>query len=157
MAADERYCVIWPFAVRKSSGYPALSLRANGKQTHHDAHRDVCEKANGKPADGEQAAHKCGNKLCVKGSHLYWASAKQNMEDAKAHGTLKGGGRYRQRISMEDIGEIVASDRSHLQLAMKYGTDASYIGRLRRKYTMKIGDFVDVPGVGVRALEAASR
>lgn len=82
--------------------------------------------------DGDEAAHSCGNKTCINPRHLRWADHASNMEDAKAHGTLRGGGRYRQRIFADDIAFIVASPKSLLELASIYDTDVAYIGRLRR-------------------------
>jgi len=125
--------VIWPFAIRKSSGYPAYSYRLNGKQNNADAHRFVCELAHGIPTGGYQAAHKCGVQLCVNPSHIYWATPAQNASDAKLHGNLKGGGRYRQKIFAPELLEIRASPLSYLALGMKFGVAPSYIGKLRRK------------------------
>jgi hypothetical protein len=131
-ASDVKDCILWPFAVRKSSGYGAFDIKVSGKSTSVDVHRYVCEIANGATTPGMQAAHECGVKLCVNPKHLYWATPKENMEDAKAHGTLRGGGRYRQKISKAEAISIVRSTESHLALARKYGVDPSYIGRLRR-------------------------
>jgi len=100
-----------------------------------DAHRHVCSQAHGPALSGQQAAHSCGNKLCVNPAHLYWADPAENMADAKRHGTLKGGGRYRQRIFKDDIEAICASSESLVTLAAKYGSDPSYIGRLKRQFS----------------------
>ena len=35
-----------------------------------------------------QAAHKCGNSSCVERKHLYFATAEQQIEDRRKHGTL---------------------------------------------------------------------
>jgi hypothetical protein len=128
--ANSDQCITWPFAVRKSSGYGAHN--ASGK--NYDAHRYACEMAHGKPPEAAEAAHKCGNKLCVNPNHLYWADHKTNMDDAKRHGTLRGGGRYRQRFFPEDVEAIVSSNDSLLSLAARYNTDVAYIGRLRRQH-----------------------
>jgi hypothetical protein len=125
-------CIAWPFAVRKSSGYGAHSTRKAGKKRNYDAHRFVCSEAHGSPPPGMQAAHSCGNKLCVNPKHLYWATAKENLQDAKRHGTLRGGGRYRQRFFEAEIQHIVSSPQSIIELAKQYNTDPAYIGRLRR-------------------------
>lgn len=132
LSSDTDDCLTWPFAVRKSSGYAAHSIRTNGKEKNVDAHRFVCLAAHGLPDENLDAAHSCGNRLCVNPKHLYWATKKQNLEDAKRHGTLRGGGRYRQKIFGSDIIDICKSAESHLKVAAKYGVDPSYIGRIRR-------------------------
>jgi hypothetical protein len=124
-------CILWPFAVRKSSGYGAHST--TGPQRNIDAHRYVCTLAHGAPGDGAEAAHRCGNKLCVNPNHLYWADHQTNMQDAKRHGTMRGGGRWRQRLFAPQIADICTSGQSLLALAEKYNSDASYIGRVRRR------------------------
>ncbi len=121
---------MWPFAVRKSSGYGAYD--AHGKNC--DVHRYVCTIVHGNPDDGMQAAHRCGNKLCVNPKHLYWADPLTNMADAKAHGTLRGGGRYRQKLFDKEITEILNSSESLLSLGDRFGMDPAYIGKLRRKH-----------------------
>lgn len=127
-------CINWPFAVRKSSGYPAYSLCSNGKKTNVDAHRFVCLAAHGDPEEKLEAAHTCGSRLCINPKHLYWATKKQNAADAIRHGTLRGGGIYRQKIFADDIINICKSTESHLKVSAKFGVDPSYIGRLRRIY-----------------------
>jgi len=125
-------CITWPFAARKSSGYGAHSYRQDGKKINADVHRFVCELAHGAPAPGMEAAHRCGNRLCINPAHLYWADHLTNMADAKRHGTLRGGGRHRQRIFPADIRAICSSKASLMALAQKYGTGPSHIARLRR-------------------------
>lgn len=95
----------------------------------------MCLEAHGPAAPGQQAAHRCGNKLCVNPNHLYWADPIENMADAKRHGTLKGGGKYRQRIFPKDIEAICKSSESLVALAGRYGSDPAYIGRLKRQHS----------------------
>lgn len=133
-------CIRWPFAVRKSSGYGAHSRRSGGHKTNYDVHRFVCELAHGRPEAGQQAAHRCGQKLCINPAHLYWANHRENMDDAKRHGTLRGGGRYRQRFFDEEIADICQSGESLSTLAAQYGSDVSYISRLRRTYRVGIAN-----------------
>lgn len=127
-------CVIWPFAVRQSSGYGAHSVRTKGLKRNHDAHRYVCEKAHGSPPEGRyEAAHRCGQKLCVNPRHLYWATPSRNIQDALQHGVMRGGGRYRQRIFDLERAEIVASKESLAVLAERYDIPRTYAGFLRRQ------------------------
>ena len=128
-------CIVWPFAVRKSNGYGAHSTGTafRGNKKNHDVHRYVCALAHGVPENEMQAAHKCGNRLCINPQHLYWGDAASNMADAKDHGTLRGGGRYRQRLFEADIQHIVSSTESLIAMGARFGMDPSYIGKVRRE------------------------
>lgn len=133
LSADVEACIVWPFAVRKSSGYGAHSYSCAGHKINVDVHRYVCGKAHGLPEYAHmQAAHRCGNKLCINQRHLYWATPAENMADAISHGTLRGGGRYRQRFFEPQIADICTSTDSLVVLAAKYGTQPSYVGRIRQ-------------------------
>jgi hypothetical protein len=136
LSSDTDDCIRWPFAVRRSSGYGAHNLPtgSKNKKINVDAHRYVCELAHGKPEAGMEAAHSCGDPLCVNPRHLRWADHPANMADAKEAGTLIGGGRYRQRFFAPQIEDILSSNESLSELARKYQSDVAYIGRLRREY-----------------------
>jgi hypothetical protein len=125
-------CIIWPFAVRKSSGYGAHSERANGIKKNYDVHRYVCAQAHGASEAGEETAHSCGQKLCVNSRHLSWKTPVENMQDAKNHGTLIGGGKYRQRLFANEREAIASSRDSLVTLGAYYGMEPAYIGRVRR-------------------------
>lgn len=81
-------CLIWPFG-RNGYGYPNIKL--DGKTL--GVHRLVCEAAHGIAPSGHDAAHSCGNGHlgCVNPNHLRWATRKENMSDAVAHGTSNRG------------------------------------------------------------------
>lgn len=133
-ARTEDGCLPWPFAVRASSGYGAHNLpTGTRRKINIDAHVQACTMTHGpRPGPEYEAAHSCGNKLCCNGEHLRWATKAENMADAKAHGTLKGGGRYRQRLRASDVEVIRASSESLIALGRRFGMDPSYIGRVRR-------------------------
>lgn len=77
------HCVLWPFAKHKR-GYG--TLRHEGKMVL--AHRLVCQTAHGAPPfEGAEAAHHCGNKLCVNPQHIRWATSAENARDRIVHGT----------------------------------------------------------------------
>jgi len=131
--SDTDECILWPFAVRKSNGYGAHSESSTGKKKNHEAHNFVCKLAHGEPEHGEESAHICGHKLCVNPKHLRWATPFENMEDAKRHGTLIGGGRYRQRIFESQRVEIEASKESLVTIGKRFGIEPAYAGKIRRK------------------------
>jgi hypothetical protein len=133
-------CIMWPYAVRKSSGYGAYDELREDKRYSVDVHRYVCRSVNGEPpSSGHQAAHRCGNKLCINPKHLHWATPLENMRDAKEHGTLRGGGRYRQRFFDREIAEIMSSGESLITLAKRFNSEAAYIGRIRRAHSVSGG------------------
>jgi hypothetical protein len=132
IASSTDDCIKWPFAVRKSSGYGAHNVSQEGKKSNIDAHRYVCIKVHGLPKERQESRHLCGNTLCINPKHLSWGTHFENMRDAKQHGTLKGGGRYRQRVFPQDRAAIQASKKSLLTLAQHYGMTVSDIGKIKR-------------------------
>lgn len=122
---------MWPFAVRKSSGYPAHSL-SDPKKRSVDAHRHVCALAHGEPQPGQEAAHSCSTKLCINPKHLSWKNRIENMADAIAAKTLRGGGRSRQRLFEAERTYIATCGKSLITLGAEFGMEPAYIGQVRR-------------------------
>lgn len=132
-------CIIWPFAIRKSSGYAAHNYSRSGEKKSVDAHRYVCVLAHGEPSSPTlEASHSCGDKLCINPAHLRWATHKENMKDAIDHGNLKGGGRWRQRFFGPEVEHICASRKSILELADMYKSSPSYISEIRRRHLVAL-------------------
>lgn len=129
---DTQECILWPYAVRKSSGYGALGFKFEGRTVNIDAHRHVCILAHGPAPKDHEVGHRCGQKLCINPKHLRWVSHLRNMKDAIEQGNMRGGGRYRQRIFARDLADIRASEASHVVVAAQYGLEPAYVGRLRR-------------------------
>ena len=111
--SDADDCIDWPFFI-SSGGYGMV--RFGG--TTRTASRASCEIAHGEPLTGNlEAAHKCGNRKCVNGSHIYWATPKENAMDAQRHGTTPRGERHgRAKLSVHDVikirGLLVAGETS---------------------------------------------
>lgn len=79
-------CLVWPFGTDQ---------RGYGKVTHpfsRRANRVMCFLRYGEPpTDRPDAAHSCGNSICVNPNHLRWASVSENMLDRVGHGTHNRG------------------------------------------------------------------
>lgn len=79
-------CINFPYC-RSADGYGRL--RIGGKTI--GAHCYVAERVHGsKPTSKHETCHSCGNGhlACINPRHLYWGTRTDNVQDAKAHGTL---------------------------------------------------------------------
>jgi hypothetical protein len=138
---DNAACIIWPFAVGKG-GYGNLMF--DGK--YANAHRVVCLIAKGEPpSKGMQAAHNCGNRLCVNPDHLEWKTCKQNDLDKIRHGTHRRGERNNlARLTYEDVKRIRAykQENPHMTLDqmsshLGYGRNAIWYIVTNRRWSLE--------------------
>lgn len=89
LSSETEDCILWPFSSSKGYGQGTM----NGK--FGQIHRKICEAKNGSPPTKEhQAAHNCGNSLCVNWKHLRWATAYENSMDRHIHGTMRIGNQH---------------------------------------------------------------
>lgn len=72
-------CLIWPYSVN-GAGY------ANFRNVN--AHSLVCP--GDRTSEKWQAAHTCGNRLCMNPNHLEWSSQSDNETDKLIHGRRRG-------------------------------------------------------------------
>jgi hypothetical protein len=99
-------CLIWPFAA-KSAGYGIIQV-PNGRSLV--ASRVMCAIAHGRaPDETMEAAHSCGNPMCVNPKHLRWATSKENHLDRRIHGTDHSGEKARDaKLTVEAVEQIRA-------------------------------------------------
>lgn len=97
-------CVLWPFAKSPQTGYGVFQV----KKTTTTAHRKQCELAHGPaPSPEHQAAHKCGNRLCVNPNHIRWATKVENAADRWLHGTQVHGERqWASKLTRDEVQTI---------------------------------------------------
>lgn len=99
---DGNRCLLWPFAVN-SAGYG--QFMAYGQL--YKPHRYMCEVTHGRaPSKKHQAAHECGNTICVNPKHLFWKTAGQNQLDRRKHGTTMKGQRH--KLTLKQVEKIRA-------------------------------------------------
>lgn len=129
-------CIIWPFAQsRPNSPYPSFGFGGKG----YRAHRVVCEIVHGSPPkDKPEAAHTCGNSLCICPAHLRWASREENEADKKAHGTNPVGSRNgKSRLSARQVRDIKRRLKSETSrsIAESFGVSRGAIDSIRSGQT----------------------
>lgn len=129
-------CLVWPFP-DNGNGYPQGWY--NGRKI--SAHRMVCILAHGEPPGQRmQAAHSCGNRMCVNPRHLRWATAKENIADKRVHGTQRCGAQsWNAKLTDEAVRQIrqMAGTTSCGEIGKKYGVSASTIQEVVARKTWR--------------------
>lgn len=114
--------MMWPFGAGSDG---AGLIHVNGKKER--VSRIVCEIENGPAPEAKMdAAHSCGNGHlgCVARKHLRWATRKENVEDARDHGTLAAGElNGHAKLTEDDVRELrrLRGKVSVTKLAEMYG------------------------------------
>lgn len=131
---DHDECVLWPFTVNPS-GYGNLGTRG----TNVNAHAETCRIVHGpRPSVSHEAAHSCGNRACVNGKHLRWATAKENAADRLLHGTNLAGERANPaKLTDLQADMIRKDDRVQRTIAADYGVTQKVIHLIKSGKTYK--------------------
>lgn len=75
-------CVLFS-GKRQPNGYGRVCVDGSYRRAHVYA----CELAHGaRPPDKTDAAHSCGDHMCINPAHLRWATRQENEADKVAHG-----------------------------------------------------------------------
>jgi hypothetical protein len=110
-------CWEWTACTDKD-GYGGFKLSGKQCKAHRVAyliHYDV------DPGD-ELVCHSCDNPGCVNPEHLFLGTPAENSKDMTMKGrSAKGGQCAMSELSEDDVKAILASDKSHTELAERYG------------------------------------
>lgn len=129
-------CWEWTGA-KNRAGYGMLKAgAANGSNTI--AHRYSWTLVNGEIPDGLKILHKCDNPGCVRPSHLFLGTQKDNVHDMIAKGRdtaikeQKGEKHPRAKLTNSQVDEIRSSDKTLGELAKIYSLNKSYVCDIRK-------------------------
>lgn len=126
-------CLPWPFHI-SNNGYPRLNRR-DGKSIV--VSRRLCEEENGPPpSPGHDAAHSCGNRVCVARRHLSWKTRAENEADKVAHGTHNAGERHGMaKLTKSQVEVILAlkGKEPPRKIADRFFVSTAHIRRIQRR------------------------
>ena len=132
-------CLIWPFSC-DNHGYGQISIVVTkGHSIPRKVSRLVCEAVNGEaPSTKHHAAHSCGKGAsgCVAGTHLLWATAKENQADKIRHGTQPAGEDHPLAIltwkKVFEIRRLLSRGVAVTVIARKFRVTHGAIGHIKR-------------------------
>lgn len=110
----------------------------------YKSHRYAWESEYGSIPDGMNVLHRCDNPPCVRPSHLFLGTKKDNTHDMIKKGRLvvpglKGEGNANHKLTERDVLEIRASDERGCDLARRFNVTQTLIYLVRsRKAWMHI-------------------
>lgn len=124
----ETGCWQW-IAARAHDGYGKMRTAASRSEA---AHRVSYKLFVGEIPAGLQIRHKCGNKLCVRPSHLLVGTHEDNESDKTAGAILAGEAHYNAKLTAVQVAEIraryAAGNVSYQDLANDYNVSREHIG-----------------------------
>lgn len=129
-------CWIWIGQRTKKGGYGRILIKLEYKKFKiYRAHRFIFEKVNGAIPDGVLVCHKCDNPACVRPSHLFLGTPKQNTDDMKRKLRHEFGEKHHSaRLSTKEVSEIrkkCSTGRfTQREVAREYGIGDSHLSQI---------------------------
>lgn len=125
-------CWLWSGA-RHPQGYGFIK-RKDGAQLR--AHRVAYELMFGSIPAGVFVCHHCDNPRCVRPSHLFLGSHKDNMADMATKGRAarqRGGRNGSARLEPDQVMAIREANGPYRDVARRYGVSPSAVGLIKRR------------------------
>lgn len=119
-----------------SGGYREIYIKPNKLL----AHRVACMLGHGCIPEGMFVCHHCDNRGCIRPSHLFLGTSKDNMVDAsnkKRLGKCYGTAHQNAKLTDTEIKQIRKDTNTHRTIAKKYNVSHNTIGTIKRRQTWK--------------------
>lgn len=132
-------CWLWRAALKKPENYGFFTI--DGKLQY--AHRYAWQSERGPIPQGLLVCHTCDNPTCVRVSHLFLGTHKDNVDDCVRKGRrtiLRGEDHYQQKMNKAQVLEIrrrVAAGEVQRRLAKEFGIHQVTVSEIVRRKIWK--------------------
>ncbi len=107
-------------------------------KTHKLAHRVVYEMGHGTIPQGMHICHKCDNPPCVRPSHLFLGTPKDNHQDSYRKGRRAVGAMLPQsKLTEKDVKEILIDTRKYIDIGKSYNINPGTVSSIKYKIRWK--------------------
>ena len=134
-------CHEWTGHVVKATGYGLISIHNRAELVHRVAWTILMawQPDRGVIPDGLYILHRCDNRVCVNGLHLFCGTFDDNMADMvqkqrQAHGERNG----HAKLTEEQVLFIRASGQADRALALQFGVTSGTIFDIRRRRSWRL-------------------
>lgn len=141
MLPGEDACWEWAGKIARN-GYGHLTIWVGPRKTTQGAHRVSWRLAHGDVPPGRYVLHRCDNRRCVRPTHLFLGTARDNARDAMAKCRFTTGERHgRTQLTDADVRDIRAAKGivGRRELAARYGVRPESINRIQRGASRALG------------------
>ena len=121
-------------AAHTSAGYG--QIRIEGKTVY--THRVVWEMGHGSIPNKQYICHTCDTPACVRPSHLFIGTQKDNMQDASRKGrTPRGELCGTSKLTVAEVKQIRISTGTVIEVSKQYNINPSTVSKIRLKQRWK--------------------
>ena len=127
-------CWEWKAGISRPNGYGKVKIRYKDYRVHRLSY----EIEYGPIPKDMLVCHHCDNKLCVRPSHLFLGTQKDNLKDCIDKGRIsRGEQRPLAKLTKENIKEIRIDVRLNKDIALAYSVHPSTIEKIKNRKTWR--------------------